>query len=127
MGEMLKYILSNILYLYGNLWFNSIGSTVHNMLKELYHINHQSFQEIVEKDLLPALLNYLNVHPHKEIIWMLQSPSTDLLRPITSNPHNIIIHVKKIHDYNNIIRRIFKYWLYQFLFNCNFIILHDFR
>jgi hypothetical protein len=93
-----------------NLWFNLIGSTVHNMMKE-HHKNNQSFQEIVEKGLLPALLNYFNVHPHKEIIWMLQNPSTDLLGPITSDPHNIIIHVKKIHDYNNIIMRIFKYWL----------------
>ena len=78
------------------------------MLEELYKLSNQSFFETVEHDLLPALLNFLTVHPYKQIIWMLQSPTEDLLSPISSHSYNNIIHVKKIHDYNKIIRRLFK-------------------
>ncbi|XP_046644655.1 uncharacterized protein LOC124330272 [Daphnia pulicaria] len=101
-----------------NLWGDSedyqtpdfifLGSTVHNMLKELYNLNHRSFLENLELDLLPAILNYLRVHPQKQIIWMLQTPSTDLLAPISLYSYNEKIHIKKIQDYNNIVRRVFK-------------------
>jgi hypothetical protein len=79
------------------------------MAKDLYNLSDRSFLEIVKKDLLPVLLNYLKIHPQKQIIWMLQSPSIDLLGPISSESANLIIHVKKIIDYNYIIRSVFKY------------------
>jgi hypothetical protein len=79
------------------------------MTKDLYNLSDRPFQEIVEKDLLPVLLNYLKTHPEKQIFWKLQSPSIDLLSPISSEPANLIIHAKKIIDYNNIIRHVFQY------------------
>jgi hypothetical protein len=79
------------------------------MLKDLYNLNNRSFLENLELDLLPAILNYLRIHPQKQIIWMLQTPSTDLLAPISKYSYNDKIHIKKIQDYNNIVRRVFKY------------------
>ncbi len=84
------------------------------MLKELYNLNNLSFLENLELDLLPAILNYFRIHPKKQIFWMLQTPSTDLLAPISAYSNNEKIKIKKIQDYNNIVCRVFKYWIFYF-------------
>ncbi|XP_059351232.1 uncharacterized protein LOC130703062 isoform X1 [Daphnia carinata] len=76
---------------------------VHNILQN----RKTTFMEKIETDLLPELQNFLRIHPKKQIFWVIQSPTTDMLGPI-SGPNNHIIHIKKIHHYNAIIRKIFK-------------------
>ncbi len=65
------------------------------------------FLEKMEKNLVPVLNGYLNAHPSKQVVWVIQSPTTDLLGPI-SEPNNYIVYVKKIHHYNGIVRQLFK-------------------
>ncbi|XP_045036584.1 uncharacterized protein LOC116922294 isoform X2 [Daphnia magna] len=84
-----------------------IGCTAHNMLKKLYNLDEQSFNETIAHDLLPALSVYLMAHPKKQLFWIIQNPTEDLLGPIVFPSFNNIIHVKKIQDYNNIVRQIF--------------------
>ncbi len=69
--------------------------------------NDNLFLEKMEKNLVPAFIGYLNAHPSKQIVWIIQSPTTDLLGPI-SEPNNYIVYVKKIHHYNGIVRQLFK-------------------
>ncbi|XP_045036590.1 uncharacterized protein LOC116933792 isoform X2 [Daphnia magna] len=75
----------------------------HNMLQN----SKKTYMEKIETDLLPVLQNFLRIHPRKQIFWVIQSPTTDMLRPI-SGPNNHIIHNTKIDQYNSIIRTIFK-------------------
>lgn len=87
--------------------FFKIGVTVHHMQVNVSHTN-RTFEDIVEHDLLPALRDCLIAHSQHKIIWHIQGPSLDLLGPIT-NDYNVEIHVKKIHQYNSITRRILGY------------------
>ena len=66
-----------------------------------------SFWDKMENDLVPVLVRYLNVHPRKQLIWVMQSPTTDLLGPI-SEQNNYIVNVKRILHYNGIVRQLFK-------------------
>jgi hypothetical protein len=65
------------------------------------------FWEKMENDLVPILARFLNLHPRKQLIWIMQSPTTDLLGPI-SEQNNYIVNVKKILYYNGIVRQLFK-------------------
>ena len=66
-----------------------------------------SFLEKMENDLVPVLVRYLNVHPRKQLYWVMQSPTTDLLGPI-SEENNHVVNVKRILYYNGIVRQLFK-------------------
>lgn len=68
------------------------------MLKKLYNLDEQSFNETIAHDLLPALSVYLMAHPKKQLFWIIQNPTEDLLGPIVFPSFNNIIHVKKIQD-----------------------------
>jgi hypothetical protein len=81
------------------------GSTVHNMLQNNYGPKDISFWKTLEKELVPVLLGYLNAHPNRQVFWIIQSPTTDLLGPV-SEQNNYIVNVKRIHHFNNIVRRI---------------------
>lgn len=78
------------------------------MLKKLYNLRKQSFLETVEHDLLPAVSDYLAAHPQKQLFWIIQNPTKDLLGPISFLSYNNIIHMKKIQDYNNIVRQMLR-------------------
>ncbi len=67
------------------------------------------FEKTFKNDLLPVFRKYLAAHPQRQIIWMHQSSTSDLLAPIVPEVLDPEVHVKKIHQYNNIIRRILKY------------------
>ncbi len=78
------------------------------MLEKLYNLQNQSFLDITKKKLFPALMGYLDAHPNKKLFWIIQNPTKDLLAPISYPSFNNIIHVKKILDYNDIVRRTFR-------------------
>lgn len=67
----------------------------------------KQFKDILEKDFLPTIQQFLIAHPNQEIIWLNQGPTMDLLGPITAH-QNIEIYVRKIVHYNKIIRNILK-------------------
>ncbi len=77
------------------------------MLQKGHASSDHLFLEKMEKELVPAIQGYLNTYPHKKIFWIIQSPTTDLLSPISEH-NNYIVNVKRIHHYNTIVRKIFK-------------------
>ncbi len=82
------------------------------MLSEWYNLTdqQQQFDQLIEHQLMPALQKNLIAHSQQQIVWMYQTPSMDLLAPISaSDSFNLNINVKRIQHFNGIIRRIFKY------------------
>ena len=69
------------------------------------------FEQTLREELLPVLHNFFRLYPHeKQVIWMQQSNTLDILAPIRPN-FGAEVNVKKLQDYNDIIRRILKYVL----------------
>lgn len=77
----------------------------------------QIYENLLKNELMPLINQSLTVHPHQEIIWLLQSPTIEQRTP---NVYNAI-HNKKIKMFNNKIRHIFKYVVFQVLIFLNVI------
>ena len=77
------------------------------MMQGHYNLSDRLFDDIVLQDLLPVLTQCLDNHPRLQIVWLYQTPTTDLVGPV-KDVRNIIIHMHKIRNFNNVIRRILK-------------------
>ena len=74
---------------------------------EPYRIN-KPFEETLRQELLPVLHNFFKFHPYeKQVIWMQQSLTLDILAPIRPD-FGAEVNVKQLQDYNTIIRRVLK-------------------
>lgn len=76
--------------------------------------NGRPFEQLLEQDLLPVLQGYLIAHPHRQLVWLMQTPTLDnhvsLPREIDQYQE---VHFDNIRRYNEFTRRILKYIMFN--------------
>ncbi|XP_046450491.1 uncharacterized protein LOC124198610 [Daphnia pulex] len=78
------------------------GATVHHMLPS-NHFSFETYQTLLENELVPLMKKSLAVHPHQEIIWL--KPSHTIERNVNSV---IPVYQDKIKKYTAILPRALK-------------------
>ena len=80
---------------------DDVGVTAHHISRTNVNNSLETYETLLERDLMPLINQSLTIHPHQEIVWLRQSPTG-------ADRFHREIDAETIIMYNTVIHRIFR-------------------